>query len=313
MTVAVAAALSREARADQEQPVARGAFLDDQRFVNNRVAGPAFDGGFESRVPVELAVAFENRGVGHRRETLRRQVLQQRRFAQMDPEAILAIQAFDMAAKRVRATHQIAQPLPADFDERRVGFRDHRGSARTAREGRQFAEDFAAFEDDRIGLVERPRNVLQKDARARGLAALGRRMGRGRFLAECSAHFREARTSQHAPERGPPTEFAQWLAAKRFGRKARKDDAHAAPQDEKRAAAVVPLADNDVAGRVMLDANVVAQEVAQRQRWRKPRGVHAAKRLDLEQPIDVGNGHLGAERLVPPLRPGDGDFRVDHE
>jgi hypothetical protein len=84
-------------------------------------------------------------------------------------------------------------------------------------------------------------------------------------------------------------------------------------QDQKSAAAIVAFADDDVARGVLLDARVVAQDVAQRQRWRKSHWVHAAKGFDLEQPIDGGDGHLDAEWLVPALGPGDGDFRVDHD
>jgi hypothetical protein len=108
MAAAVAMTKPREAGANENQPVGRRPFLGDERFVDDRIAGAPLHCGFERVVPIERAVALELRGVGDDRQLLRRQVRQQRRFAQVNEQAVLAVEALNVETQRVGSPHEVA-------------------------------------------------------------------------------------------------------------------------------------------------------------------------------------------------------------
>ena len=68
-----------------------------------------------------------------------------------------------MAAQGVVATHQVAQPLPTNFDQLRVGLGEDRKLARRAAQGGRLAERLPGTELGRPLRIENGLHVLQVD------------------------------------------------------------------------------------------------------------------------------------------------------
>ena len=200
--------------------------------------------------------------------------------------------------------------MPADFEERRRSLGEDGGRAGRAGEGGHFAEDFAGAKLNRARAFEHAGHVLQEDARAvcRIPPAEFGRVGRG-----CrgeATYFRKLGGLPKLSNRLHPTFLRRGFAAEQGGVRALDADADIAREDQKGAVAVVALADDKIAGLVVENPCVAAEDFAERQGRRKGGRVHASERFDVEEHGDVGVGHFAGERNVPALGSGHGDFEV---
>src|SRR5688500_18782659 len=117
MALSLPPASACEPRADENESIGRRALLGNERLIDNGVARPAADGRLVRFMPIELAMAFEDGGSGHRSNLLRRQLCQERRFTQVDPQAVLTVQPFNVQTQRIGTPHEIAQALPANLEQ----------------------------------------------------------------------------------------------------------------------------------------------------------------------------------------------------
>ena len=153
---------AREAGADHEKAVGIIALVGDNRLV---LGAPLAAGAqlLVRHVPVEAAVCLEQDAVGHGLQRLLVEIAEQVGLAQVRLKRALAVDRVDCLAEAFVELADLAQPLPTDLEQLRVGLGEHARGARHPPQRRELAEQRASRQRRGLVLVEHRRNVLQDD------------------------------------------------------------------------------------------------------------------------------------------------------
>ena len=161
MTVIDPLADPGKARPHHDQIVGDLVLGDDNRFVVEALDALFLRHRLVSGVPIEFAVARELGAARDLADLLGAQILEQRRFAELHFETVLAIQLIDLVAERGVAPSDVAQTLPANFQQLRVGFRKYGGGSGAARDRGNFAEHLARADLDREMIADNRKRIAQ--------------------------------------------------------------------------------------------------------------------------------------------------------
>ena len=237
-----------------------------------------------------------------------------RNFAQGGGQSPFAVDLINVLAQGLVVFHEVAQSLPADFQQ--SGFLavgKNGGGAGHAAQGGDFAKKLPAFDDGGLVFVEDAGNVLEKNSR---LLALGAAGGGGQIFLEIA----EAETFRFflvGPQLGNGLEnvFAEKKTpAQHGGGQSRPEDhPHHAGQDEKGRGSVIAFAHDNFAAAIPVDAGVMLEDVAQGKAGREVPGRHLGKRGGGEKAVHAGVQHFRIEGCIPALRTVKGWGRIGHE
>lgn len=218
------------------------------------------------------------------------EVAEEGNFLEVRGEGALAVDLVHVGAQGGIVFQEVAQALPADFQQLGVVLfgEDGRG-ARHARKGGDLAEEISGVHTRGLVFSEDAGDVL-KEHGAAGLS-LAAPMGDDLVFAGVGPEL-----SQRAEQ----ALFAGLLAADRGGREAgRKHDSGAALQDEERGGAVVAFAHDEFVGLEGADGGVVAQDVGQGGGAGKTFRIHRTERGEGEQAVYGLGWEIGVEGGVP--------------
>ena len=131
-------------------------------------------------VPVELAIGLEQGGVDHLLQRIGVEPGEQRTFRQVHRQGVAPVVLVDAPSPALVVAAELAQSLPADFQQPALGLGEHGGGAGHAAQRRQLAEQGAFVQLGGLILVKHRRHVLEEHPRVGGIggiAAARRRRG----------------------------------------------------------------------------------------------------------------------------------------
>ena len=251
-------------------------------------------------MPIEFAVGLEQRFVGDAFNVGVVEMGENGRLAQRLGQAALPVKAVQIVPKRVVATPNVTQPLPAQFQALGVALGEHGHGPRNPPQGRKLAKNFALLDRGGTVPVENRGNVLEEDmdfVRADVMCP-------GIPFRRDTGGVADLGISRVGPQLGQgiedPLLLRGYATEQGVGQSRSQHRPQPAVQDQESRTPVIAGADDDVTLWISPDPGIVSDDFAQRRRPGKPGGVHVREGLDGKHAIHLGLAHIGGKRLVPP-------------